>query len=77
MAAESASSERRDTAFPKALGKYVPVARLGSGGMAEVFLAVAPGPMGFNKLAVLKRLKSPYSPRTLTRATEQWSIPCP
>jgi serine/threonine-protein kinase len=59
MAAESASSERRDTAFPKALGKYVPVARLGSGGMAEVFLAVAPGPMGFNKLAVLKRLKSP------------------
>jgi eukaryotic-like serine/threonine-protein kinase len=59
MPAESASSERRDTAFPKALGKYVPFARLGSGGMAEVFLSVAPGPMGFNKLAVLKRLKSP------------------
>jgi serine/threonine-protein kinase len=59
MAAESASSVRRDTAFPKALGKYVPFARLGSGGMAEVFLSVAPGPRGFNKLAVLKRLKSP------------------
>ena len=59
MPAESASSERRDRAIPKTLGKYVPFARLGSGGMAEVFLSVAPGPMGFNKLAVLKRLKSP------------------
>jgi serine/threonine protein kinase len=59
MPSEPASSERRDDAFPRALGKYVPFARLGSGGMAEVFLSVAPGPMGFNKLAVLKRLKSP------------------
>ena len=58
MPGEPASSERRDGAFPKALGKYIPLARLGSGGMAEVFLSVARGPMGFNKLAVLKRLRS-------------------
>ena len=58
MPGEPASSERRDSAFPKALGKYVPLARLGSGGMAEVFLSVARGPMGFNKLAVLKRLRT-------------------
>ncbi len=59
MAVEPASSERRDGVFPKALGRYVPIARLGSGGMAEVFLSVARGPMGFNKLAVVKRLRSP------------------
>ncbi len=58
MPGEPASSERRDGAFPKALGKYIPLARLGSGGMAEVFLSVARGPMRFNKLAVLKRLRS-------------------
>jgi serine/threonine protein kinase len=59
MPAEAASSERRDRALPPALGKYVPLARLGGGGMAEVFLAVARGPMGFNKLAVVKRLRNP------------------
>ncbi|HEX3769520.1 MAG TPA: serine/threonine-protein kinase, partial [Polyangiaceae bacterium] len=36
----------------------MPIARLGSGGMAEVFLAVARGPVGFNKLAVVKRLRN-------------------
>jgi serine/threonine protein kinase len=41
---------------PAALGKYSPFARLGHGGMADVFLAVARGPVGFNKLAVVKRL---------------------
>src|SRR5262249_1749712 len=30
---------------------------LGRGGMAEVFLSVARGQMGFNKLAVVKRLR--------------------
>jgi serine/threonine protein kinase len=59
MAVEPASSDRRDSAFPKALGRYVPFARLGSGGMAEVFLSVARGPMGWSKLAVVKRLRSP------------------
>jgi eukaryotic-like serine/threonine-protein kinase len=39
-------------------GKYELFARLGSGGMAEVFLAVARGMAGFSKLVVLKRLRS-------------------
>jgi eukaryotic-like serine/threonine-protein kinase len=38
-------------------GRYVPFGVLGSGGMAEVLLAVAQGPMGFNKLAVVKQLR--------------------
>jgi serine/threonine-protein kinase len=40
------------------MGKYTPFARLGTGGMAEVFLAIARGPMGFDKLAVIKRLRN-------------------
>jgi serine/threonine protein kinase len=43
---------------PPALGKFVPFARLGQGGMADVFLAVARGPVGFNKLVVVKRLRN-------------------
>ncbi len=39
-------------------GKYQPFASLGRGGMADVFLAVAHGQMGFNKLAVIKRLRA-------------------
>lgn len=42
---------------PTAFGKYQLFASLGRGGMAEVFLSVARGQMGFNKLAVLKRLR--------------------
>jgi serine/threonine-protein kinase len=38
--------------------KYRLLARLGSGGMAEVFLAVMGNPAGFNKLQVLKVLRS-------------------
>jgi len=38
-------------------GKYRPIAELGHGGMAEVFLAVASGPAGFNKLVVLKQIR--------------------
>jgi eukaryotic-like serine/threonine-protein kinase len=41
----------------RSLGKYRFVATLGHGGMAEVFLAVAKGPAGFNKLVVIKRLR--------------------
>ena len=44
---------------PASLGKYAPFARLGQGGMADVFLAVARGPVGFNKLTVVKRLRNP------------------
>ncbi len=42
---------------PTAFGKYQLFASLGRGGMADVFLSVARGPLGFNKLAVIKRLK--------------------
>ncbi len=36
--------------------EYVIVAKLGQGGMAEVFLALSQGPSGFRKLLVIKRL---------------------
>ena len=42
---------------PSGFGRYHVFASLGRGGMADVFLAVARGPMGFNKLAVIKRLR--------------------
>ena len=42
---------------PNILGKYRLIAELGHGGMAEVFLAVASGPGGFNKLVVVKRIR--------------------
>jgi eukaryotic-like serine/threonine-protein kinase len=37
--------------------KYRLIAELGHGGMADVFLAVAAGPAGFNKLVVIKQLR--------------------
>ncbi|QRO01350.1 substrate-binding domain-containing protein [Archangium violaceum] len=40
------------------LGKYLLLATLGRGGMAEVFLALARGPVGFKKLVVIKKLRS-------------------
>jgi hypothetical protein len=46
-----------DSAAPSALGKYTLLASLGRGGTADVFLAVARGPVGFNKLVVVKRLR--------------------
>ena len=44
-----------------ALGRYLIIAELGRGGMAEVYLAVARGPSGFSKLMVLKLLRAQYS----------------
>jgi eukaryotic-like serine/threonine-protein kinase len=38
-------------------GRYRILAELGRGGMANVYLAVARGPIGFNKLCVLKALR--------------------
>ncbi len=38
------------------LGKYQLIRKLAAGGMAEVFLAKAAGPMGFEKTLVLKRI---------------------
>ncbi|MBI2391582.1 MAG: protein kinase [Deltaproteobacteria bacterium] len=39
------------------VGKYRFLVELGSGGMGDVFLAVAQGPRGFHKLQVIKRLR--------------------
>ncbi|WP_434045246.1 MULTISPECIES: serine/threonine protein kinase [Sorangium] len=38
--------------------RYRPIAEIGRGGMADVCLAVAQGPVGFNKLVVLKRVRA-------------------
>jgi serine/threonine-protein kinase len=38
------------------MGKYQLIRRLGRGGMAEVYLAKAAGPMGFEKTLVVKRI---------------------
>ncbi|WP_437790911.1 protein kinase domain-containing protein [Sorangium sp. So ce693] len=48
----------RDTPTQLGLGRYRPIAKLGRGGMADVFLAMAHGPASVNKLVVVKRLRS-------------------
>jgi eukaryotic-like serine/threonine-protein kinase len=47
-----------DARVPEMMGRYAPVARLGKGGMADVFLTLAHGLQGVNKLAVVKRLRN-------------------
>ena len=44
-----------------ALGKYRLIAELGHGGMAEVYLALASGPAGFNKLLVVKQIRQQFA----------------
>src|SRR3984957_1408819 len=53
--------------------KYKPIAELGRGGMATVFLAVIHGPAGFNKLQVIKRLRPALAadPEFLTMFLEE------
>jgi eukaryotic-like serine/threonine-protein kinase len=53
---ERADAEKR-AQHALSLGKYRLFARLGTGGMAEVFLAVAQGAMNVNRLVVIKRLR--------------------
>ena len=51
-----------DPPQPSSLGgRYQLLGSLGQGGMADVYLAVARGPLGFNKLVVLKRLRAEIS----------------
>ena len=42
--------------FPIGFGRYTLVDRLAMGGMAELFVATAPGEHGFQKKVVIKRL---------------------
>jgi serine/threonine protein kinase len=51
-----------------AAGKHRFIAALGHGGMADVYLAVAVGPAGFNKLLVIKRLRDNFTDEPELRA---------
>ena len=59
--ASSTPRQEHEGALPArsstSLGRYRMIARLGTGGMAEVFLAVAQGAMNVNRLVVVKRLR--------------------
>ncbi|HET6983430.1 MAG TPA: protein kinase [Myxococcaceae bacterium] len=43
------------------IGRYVVVRKLAEGGMAEIFLAAAQGPEGFEKEVVIKRIRSGFA----------------
>ncbi|HEX2730897.1 MAG TPA: serine/threonine-protein kinase [Polyangiaceae bacterium] len=46
---------------PETIGRYRVLGELGQGGTATVFLALASGPAGFNKLVVLKKMKPQFA----------------
>jgi serine/threonine-protein kinase len=54
LAGEPQENRVKDASF----GKYRMLAELGQGGMADVILALSQGPVGFNKLVVIKRLRN-------------------
>jgi serine/threonine-protein kinase len=60
--AERGSARRpaADAAESRELGDYRLLAKLGSGGQADVYLALARGPMDVKRLAVIKRLRSAH-----------------
>jgi serine/threonine-protein kinase len=64
VSASTSKVSRVPLADAPTFGKYHLIAKLGQGGMADVFLAVARGPAGFNKLVVIKRLKHGISDET-------------
>jgi len=58
---DSAQQERVSHALaPIALGRYLLLAPLGAGGMAEVFKAVSYGSAGFRRRFVIKRLRAEF-----------------
>lgn len=58
---EAPSPEQAQGFHRLGVGKYRFIARIGSGGMAEVFLAVQEGPARFRKLMAVKVLRSQYA----------------
>ena len=62
-ASPTSSGTRRAVGF----GRYRLFARLGSGGMADVYLAVAHGAMNVNRLVVIKRLRDEHANDEATR----------
>jgi hypothetical protein len=54
---EGAVENAPASASVEQVGKYIPIAELGRGGMATAYLSAISGPGGFNKLMVVKRLR--------------------
>lgn len=46
---------------PERFGRYVLLDRIGEGGMAEVYRAILPGPEGFKRTFVIKKILSSYN----------------
>src|SRR6185369_1966758 len=59
--ARSRAMKKQTGTTPRNLGRYVLLERIGEGGMAEVFRAVAKGPRGFQRELVVKCIRREYS----------------